>query len=189
MKSSLMPAARLAACLALCFGFAAFAGKAGAQQVPLPKTAAEAPGPAVAAEDRQQILDLISRYSYAFDGKDIDSFLALFTKDCLWEAYVDRGQKEDIKVTSREELRAAITKRLVMVQHKGVQSRHCQTNTVLTARADGRVEGVTMLNLVWQERGERPRTVTTGTYRDLFVKTEGGWKFAKRSFYADEPAI
>jgi len=43
-----------------------------------------------------------------------------------------------------------------------------------------------VLNLMWQVAGEKPYTVTTGIYRDLFVKTEGGWKLAKRTLLMDQ---
>ncbi|HLP45782.1 MAG TPA: nuclear transport factor 2 family protein [Candidatus Kapabacteria bacterium] len=42
-------------------------------------------------EDQQAILDLISNYSYTYDSKDINKFLSLFTSDCVWEVYMDRG--------------------------------------------------------------------------------------------------
>jgi 3-phenylpropionate/cinnamic acid dioxygenase small subunit len=142
--------------------------------------------PAVSAEDQRQIRDLISAYSYTYDGKDIEDYLALFTKDCVWEAYPSGASTPMVKAANREELRAVTTQRLAMLQQKGIQSRHYQTNTLLVARADGQVEGKTLLNLVWQMPGEKPYTVTTGVYRDLFVKTEGGWKFAKRTFLMDQ---
>ena len=143
----------------------------------------------VAAEDRQQILDLISTYSQTYDAKDIDGFLLLFTKDCAWEVVPKGATQPTVRAANREELRALASQRLAMLQQNGIQSRHYQTNTVLSAHADGQVEGSTMLNLVWQVPGEKPYTVTTGIYRDLFVKTEGGWQFAKRTLLMDQSEL
>lgn len=143
----------------------------------------------VSAEDRQQILDLISTYSQTYDAKDIEGFLVLLSKDCVWEASASGAAKPMVRAASRDELRAVLTQRLAMLQQKGIQSRHYQTNTLLVGRARGQVEGTTMLNLMWQVPGEKPYTVTTGIYRDLFVKTEGGWKFAKRTLLMDQSEI
>ena len=32
----------------------------------------------------------------------------------------------------------------------------------------------------------QPMTATTGIYRDVFVRTDTGWRFAKRSLYIDQ---
>ena len=151
----------------------AFAGRAG-------------PPLAVSAEDQRPILDLIFASSYTYDGKDTEGYLALFTKDCVLEIFPIDATKPTVRAANRNELGAVVAKRFAMLREKGIQSRHYQTNTLLTLRADGQVAGTTMLNLMWQVAGEKPYTVTTGIYRDLFVKTEGGWKFAKRTLLMDQ---
>lgn len=143
----------------------------------------------VAAEDRQRIADLISQSAYAYDSKDVEGYLDLFTQDCLLEMYAGSEQRPIVKATGREELGMVTRQRLTQLTQKGIQSRHYQTNTVLTPRRDGRIEGVTMLNLMWQAAGEKPVTVTTGIYRDLFEKTDRGWRFAKRSLFIDQTAL
>jgi len=156
--------------------FVTFAGHAG-------------PPPKLSVEDQRQILDLISAYAYAYDGKDIEGYLALVTKDCILEIFPNGATKPTVRATNREELRALTTQRLAMLQQKGIQSRHYQTNTLLTLRADGLVEGKTLLNLMWQVQGEKPYTVMTGIYRDLFVKADGSWKIAKRTLLMDQCEI
>jgi 3-phenylpropionate/cinnamic acid dioxygenase small subunit len=139
------------------------------------------------AEDRQQILDLISTYSQTYDAKDIEGFLELFTKDCVWEAFASGADKPMMRAANRDELRAAVTQRLAMLQQKGIQSRHYQTNTLLVRRAGGQVEGTTMLNLIWQVPGEKPTMVTTGIYHDVFVRSDGGgWKIGRRTLLMDQ---
>lgn len=110
----------------------------------------------VSAEDQRQILDLISAYSYTYDGKDLERYLALYAKDCVWEAVPNGATKPTVRAANRDELRTLAAQRLAMLQQKGAQSRHYQTNTVLVARADGQVGGTTMLNLTRQESGEKP---------------------------------
>lgn len=140
----------------------------------------------ISGKERQRILDLISAYSYAYDGQDIEGFLVLLTKDCVWEAYASGDTTPIVRTATGEELRTVVTQRFTMLKQKGIQSRHYQTNTLLVPRPDGQVEGTTMLNLTWQVPGEKPYTVTTGVYRDLFVKSAGDWKFAKRSLFMDQ---
>lgn len=140
-------------------------------------------------EDRQEIQDLLSVYSYTYDAKDADGFVGLFTTDCLWDVYASGSQEPLARATNREELRALATQRLAMLQQKAVQTRHYQTNTVLAMRADGSVEGTTMLNLIWQVAGEKPFTATTGIYRDIFVNKDGQWRIARRSLFMDQAAF
>jgi 3-phenylpropionate/cinnamic acid dioxygenase small subunit len=141
----------------------------------------------ISAEDRQQILDLISTYSQTYDANDIEGFLELFTKDCVWEASARGADKPMMRAANLDELRAVVTQRLAMLQQKDIQSRHYQTNTLLVPRAGGGVEGTTMLNLTWQVPGEKPTTVTTGTYHDVFVRSDGGgWKIARRTLLMDQ---
>ena len=148
-----------------------------------------APPLTVSAEDRQQILDLISAYSYTYDAKDLEGFLALYTKDCVWELVPQGAAAPTVRAANRDELRALVIPRLAMLQQQGIQSRHYQTNTVLTARADGQVEGRTMLNLVRQAPGEKPFTLMTGIYSDVFVRSDGSWKIAKRTLLIDQPEM
>lgn len=144
------------------------------------------PPQTVSAEDQRQILDLISASSYMYDGKDLEGYLALYTKDCIWEAQASGASTPMVRAANREELRTLVAQRFAMLREKVIQSRHYQTNTVLSARPEGQVVGTTMLNLMWQVPGQKPYSVTTGIYRDLFVQTEGAWKLSRRTLLMDQ---
>jgi len=141
--------------------------------------------PSVAAEDRLQIVDLISAYSHTYDRRDIESFIALFTADAVWEFYASGGTRLLYRL-NRDELRAAVTKRLEGFKAKGIQSRHYQTNTLLTAVNAGKVEATTIFQITWQAQDEKPALVMTGTFNDVIVKTATGWKFARRTELVDQ---
>jgi 3-phenylpropionate/cinnamic acid dioxygenase small subunit len=143
----------------------------------------------VSAEDQRQILDLIAAYSYTYDGKDLEGYLALHIKDCVWELVPRGSAMPSVRAGNRDELGALASQRWAMLQKQGIQSRHYQTNTLLSASEGGQVEGRTMLNLVWQAPGQKPFTVTTGVYSDVFVKADGGWKFAKRTLLMDQAEL
>lgn len=165
-----------AASLACALLFVSLAGHAG-------------PPSSVSAEDQRAILDLISAYSYTYDGRDLHGYLALHVKDCAFELVPQGAAAPAARATNREELGALATQRWAMLQKQGVQSRHYQTNTLLSAAADGRVEGRTMLNLVWQASGQKPSIVMTGIYSDVFVKEDGSWKFARRTLRVDQAEL
>jgi hypothetical protein len=79
--------------------------------------------------DRQQILDLISRYSYTWDGKDVSAFAALFQDNAALSHYSGGTLG---KVTRSNEERLAMAREMFAAfTAKGIQSRHFQTNTIL----------------------------------------------------------
>jgi 3-phenylpropionate/cinnamic acid dioxygenase small subunit len=138
-------------------------------------------------EEQQAILDLIYKYSYSYDSKNLKEFLSLFTSDCVWEVYMDRGVTLVCQATNRKELAIYIAKRLEDLKEKGVQSRHYQTNTILNPISAKEVEAVTMLNLLWQyPENQSPTSYLTGVYKDVIVNIQGEWKFAKRTALIDQ---
>ena len=149
-------------------------------------SAADQVGTAVFPADRQEIQDLISAYSRAYDSKDIDAFLDLFTADATLEIYASGAKSPLASLSGKDALRSVTAQRFTLLEAKGIQTRHFQTNTLLTALADGVVNGTTMLNLVWQAANERPVSATTGIYADVFVKSDGHWKFARRTLLMDQ---
>ena len=140
------------------------------------------------AEDRFEILDLISNYSYAFDENDIEKFLSLFIDEPylgeVGEQFI--GTPSEYKKKDKKSIRQGIE-----FLHKnnieyGSQCRHLQTNTVLEDQSEGLVSGKTIYTVLLQYRGDpNPRLVSCGIYEDEFVKTDEGWKFRSRKIKAD----
>ncbi len=134
--------------------------------------------------DRQQILDLISRYSYTWDGKAAEAFSALFQDNAIMSTY-SAGTLSSTTRTNKERL-ARTRERFQLFTSHGIQTRHYQTNTILERLSDGSVRGETLFQVVWQYAAEpAPKLVHSGTYRDLFAKTSSGWKFASREIHID----
>ncbi len=139
----------------------------------------------VAVQDERAIVRLIYEYSYTFDGRDLDGFMSLFTEDALWEAYNAGAATPTISLHGSGELRSVISMQMNDQISKGIQSRHFQTNTILTRLARDRVQAVTMIMVIWQH-GSQPATIVhTGFYRDEFSLQDGEWKFVKRQAYLD----
>ncbi len=138
--------------------------------------------------DRQEIMDLICRYSYAYDeAKDPDAWVSLFLENATWSAYDPNSSVPAILTKSNEERRQEMEQRLKAMATQGVQTRHYMTNTLLNKTGEGRVEGITMFLVAWQYTSEAsPRLMHTGYYRDEFAKTEHGWMFALREAHTDQ---
>jgi hypothetical protein len=134
--------------------------------------------------DRQQILDLISRFSYTWDGKEAEAFTALFQDSATVSTY-SAGTLSSTTRSNKERL-ARAHERLQAFTAQGIQTRHYQTNTILERLSDGSVRGETLFQVIWQHAGEAvPKLMHSGTYRDTFAKTPTGWKFASREIRID----
>ena len=139
----------------------------------------------VGGQNERAILRLIHQYSYTFDGRDLDGFMSLFTEDALWEAYDTGAATPTVSLHGSEELRSVIAMQMNDQINKGIQSRHFQTNTILTRLANNRVQAITMIMVTWQQ-GSQPATIVhTGFYRDEFTLHGAEWKFVKRQAYLD----
>ncbi|MEQ8233618.1 MAG: nuclear transport factor 2 family protein [Gammaproteobacteria bacterium] len=138
------------------------------------------------AGDRQEILDLISAYSYNYDLNDIPAWLSLFTEDAVWAWYAGPDQTLAVLLDGRQELEDFVAPRRANLAQQGVQMRHYQTNTTFTSFERRRATAKTIVLVTWQYANETaPRAIHTGVYEDTFVKTRDGWKFEERVLFAD----
>ncbi len=75
-----------------------------------------------------EILELISKYSYNYDGKNAEDLSRIFSEDALWVWYRADGTKV-VEIETRSNLKGffqqSFDERL-----KTVQTRHFQTNTI-----------------------------------------------------------
>jgi uncharacterized protein (TIGR02246 family) len=136
----------------------------------------------LSGQDRASIQDLIYQYSYAYDAKDAETFLDLFTPDCVFEAYANEGAKVIFKLTGREQVAKAVATRFAAFRQNGVQTRHFETNTILSRVGEGKVEAISLFVLMLQPSNtDTPQPQEMGYYKDTLVKTDKGWRFAKRT--------
>ena len=134
-------------------------------------------------QDRAHLLDLISRYSHTWDNKDAEAWTELFTDDAVSQMYL--AGEFVAEARSNVERLAFANLRHNLFRRKGVQTRHLQTNTILTC-SDESVYGETIFLVTWQYENEAvPRLVHSGVYRDEFVHTASGWKFVRREIRLD----
>ena len=128
--------------------------------------------------DRQAIVDLISQYSYSYDENDMEKFASLFDKDAIVSIAAN-------EISVGNFIKAAAMRR-TMHAKEGIQTRHYQTNTVITEVGEGTVRAKTMFLAVYQHAGKPgPDTAHSGTYNGEFRKTDQGWKFSRRVIQFD----
>ncbi len=138
----------------------------------------------ISVSERVGIQDLISRYSHTWDSKDAKGWSDLFVEDGVWENYF--AGKRDKSLGSGEEILAFAEKLQGSFRERGIVTRHHQTNTLLKKKEDGTIEGETVFSVIWQQHDEPlPKLMHSGVYRDIYVKTDQGWKFRLREVRFD----
>ena len=129
----------------------------------------------IAAEDALAIFDLISDYSYTYDGESLADFAALFTEDGTLETPAGGG-------TGHAEIEAWAVARWAEIRAEGRAPRHFQMNTRLDYVDADRLRGRTQLLLIWVEVATgTPELKFVADYIDEYTRTSAGWRFHKRS--------
>jgi 3-phenylpropionate/cinnamic acid dioxygenase small subunit len=121
--------------------------------------------------DKDEIVDLVHRYSYCVDHRLYDDVVELFTEDCI----VDFGYDNGPPVRSRVALL-----RLFGHPEGGFRATsHHNANVLVTFGDD---DNATVLTSVyaWHERNDGVRPKLWGYYHDSVVRTSEGWRIAKR---------
>ena len=135
-------------------------------------------------QSREEILDLISKYSYFWDNRSAEKWADLFLDNATWGHYLDGVFAKSFG--SRNERLSFANEKHKSFTELGIQTRHHQTNTLLKRNPDGSIRGDTIFSVIWQHAEESaPKLIHSGIYRDIFVKTPNGWKFKSREIHVD----
>lgn len=139
-------------------------------------------------DDKIEVYELISHYSYMWDAHDVDGLLNLFTEECTWDWYRNDGEVE-VLCKNKEELKAHAEK---MMKNDKLLTRHYQTNTIITEYKNGVIKTRTILlgNYLFAKKNRKgfwnkPKPIFQGIYEDEIVKTADGWKFKNRKLVTD----
>lgn len=124
----------------------------------------------LSADHREQIRDLISRYSYALDNGREEEWLNLLTEDTWFETPV--GNPRGIA-----ELRGWFKERIAS-RHPDVQVRHYALNTLIVPVSATVVNARSMLLYTRQnlKQPQSARVFATGVYDDEIHLTDKGWR-------------
>jgi hypothetical protein len=125
--------------------------------------------------DKDQIIDLVHRYSYGVDHRRYDEVVALFTEDCV----VDFGPGPAALVRSRSRLRE-------MFGHPdaGFAATSHHNANVLVTFEDLDHASVRTSVYAWHQRSDGSTPRLWGYYHDSVVRLPEGWRIAERQLRA-----
>lgn len=136
-------------------------------------------------EDKLEILDLIARYSHAYDGDDSEAWANVFTEDGVVNGRV--GQPDEIVVRGRDQL-LAFHRRAVSRRGRS-QTRHHQSTTMFVELTENRAVTRTYLLVTHVEEGKPPFVGLTSVYEDEIVRTPAGWRIKVRRILPDVKGV
>ena len=120
--------------------------------------------------DKDEIVDLVHRYSYYVDNKLHDEVASLFTEDCV----VDYGPGFGPPTRGRKAFRG-----LFGIGRGFVNTSHHNANVLIGFEGEDRGPRPRLvLRLARDRRGRDTRI--WGAYYDVVVRTAEGWRFAER---------
>ena len=133
-------------------------------------------------DDRLAILEMIARYSYAWDEQDAEAYMALFAEDAIFEVDPELPGGPATHAHGREAIGAWARERMA-ARVVGVQTRHHQTGTLFEELSADEARTRTML--LTTRVGPNAGPSTTGVYYDEWRRTPDGWRFARRTLRHD----
>jgi SnoaL-like domain len=128
-------------------------------------------GTPLSAADRAEIAQLASRYSWAIDSRDADHFAALFTPD---GAFHDPNGEHRGAAALRQVVEA------MAVADMAVGLQHWTANAMYVG--DGKSCRGRSMMLGVQHVGGNSHVAFIGMYRDEYIKADGEWRFASRTW-------
>jgi 3-phenylpropionate/cinnamic acid dioxygenase small subunit len=120
--------------------------------------------------DKDEIVDLVHRYSYYVDNKLYDEVASLFTEDCV----VDYGPGLGPPTHGRKAFRG-----LFGIGRGFVNTSHHNANVLISFEGDDRAR-VRASCYAWHEKADGTTPRIWGAYYDVVVRTPEGWRFAER---------
>jgi ketosteroid isomerase-like protein len=126
---------------------------------------------AVPVEDELAIRNLLARYADAASRRDADAWVATWAPDCVWDlggGRVTHGHDDTLALW-----RTSIAKYPWVVQVPA---------SGLIEQVDGETRG-TWYVLELNNLADGTGVMHLGHYRDTYVRTDDGWRFATRRFH------
>ena len=134
--------------------------------------------------DRLAILEQIARYSYAWDDRDLEAYIALFVEGASFVVDPELPGGPSVDATGHEAIRTWARERMD-ARKPGVQVRHHQSGTLFDELGEDQARTRTML--LTSRVGPDGEPPGSGIYYDEWRRTAEGWRFAKRTLRHDFP--
>ena len=116
--------------------------------------------------DKMDILEVIVRYAYTYDGRDADGFAELFTEDGIFEVIAAGDHHPELRLENRAAIHAWVVQRHHQVV-KEIQDRHYQSGTLFDVLTSEQAQTRTTVLITHQGiHDPTPRPVLSGVYHD-----------------------
>ena len=122
-------------------------------------------------QDRDEIADVLVRYATGIDRRDWPLFRTVFTDDCV----LDYGEVGSWKGVD------AITEFMQQAHSMAGHTMHRLTNQVITVHGDKAQSRTYVDALIMMGEGDSGVNAA-GFYDDDLVRTDDGWRVARREF-------
>jgi uncharacterized protein (TIGR02246 family) len=133
-------------------------------------------------EDVEAIRRLMLDYRACLDAKDIRGYAALFAADGEFIA-------GDMRATGPEEIFALVDgMRGTLLTDRGGDDVHIVANPTIEVDGD-RATADSMWLYIVRGEGDQPVLSKIGSYRDVFTREDGRWRFLRREAPTIIPAI
>jgi hypothetical protein len=119
--------------------------------------------------DRLNILDVLGRYAWSYDERNIAALESGFTEDAVWEGSV-AGSFAIEPIRGRQAISDWLQGHMAA---QNDQRRHNAINHIFVSQTETAAEVLSYLLLTSASEGST-RVITSGFYRVRFVKAEGG---------------
>lgn len=130
---------------------------------------------------RDDILDLLNRYSLAYDTGDVDAMAACFTEQAVFQMKLPGNDPMTF------ESRSAIMKLVSdSMASQTDQRRHVNSNLIVHGTEDGVTRTTHYLTLLATEDGAI-RLLSAGVYRNEIVEEGGALRMRKLDLELDRP--
>jgi hypothetical protein len=135
-------------------------------------------------EDRNQIMEIISKNSYYYDFNQQEKRRELYTENANTGMWMSGEQIYNHH--KYDEFIERQTARRNMLERRGIQPRHYNTDFVFESASDDLIKCRVMILTTWQEKESRgPRLIHSGYCDFEFVRSDSWWKISKRVLYID----
>lgn len=132
------------------------------------------------AQDRAEIEDLMSRYLFAMDYGDIDSYMATFTEDAELEFATGTYAGKDAIRESVTRFKQNIGKFYTIEDGNPATLRHVLLQAVIRVEDDRGWTTSLWMEMANDGPGDSFKMGTFGIYEDELRKVEGRWLFSRR---------
>ena len=132
------------------------------------------------ARDRAEIEDLMARYLFALDYNDLDTFIATFTEDAVFDFARGRIEGKDAILAAVKGFKARIGQLYQDEDGNPAVLRHVLAHAAIRVEGDRAWTRSQWFEMANDGPGKSLKMGTFGIYEDKLERVDGRWLFSER---------